>query len=75
MCLVVDTCLEILIQSICLQNDGAPDAGPKESGRISSALQCISAIETGQVKLPLITGSAISRLALFLMVRHVVNLL
>jgi hypothetical protein len=69
---VVDgCCLTFLFESIFLQNAGAWDAGAEGRGRITSALQHISAIATGQVKLPLYTGSALSRLALFLMVHSI----
>ncbi len=55
-------------QSIFLQNAGACDSGAEGGERVPSVLQHISAIPTGQVKLPLYTGPALSRLALVLMV-------
>jgi hypothetical protein len=64
-------CLTFLFESIFLQNVGTWDAGAEGGGRITSALQYISAIATGQVKLPLYTGSALSRLALFSMVHSI----
>jgi hypothetical protein len=54
--------------SIFPQSSGAWDAGAEGGGRIPSALQHISALATGQMKLPLYTGPALSHLALFLMV-------
>ena len=64
--IVVDGCIKFLFRSIFLQSSGAGDAGAE--GGVPSALQHISAAAAGQVKLPLYTGSALSRLALVLMV-------
>ena len=71
--IVVDGCIKFHFLSIFLQRSGSWDAGAEGGGRIPSFLQHISAIATGQVKLPLYTGPALSRLALFLMV-HLDNL-
>jgi hypothetical protein len=47
------------------------DAGAEGGGRITSALQHISAITTGQVKLPLYAGPVLSHLAWFMMVHSI----